>query len=561
MTYALSTPGGDSGLIESGTGLHVFLFKVGDNIVGKSGADATAAATGTTVFVVSVASDGKVTLDQQKAVVHDPDSGTNQQTTLSSAGLVVLTGTAHDGDGDTASANLSIGTQLKFNDDSPTITQQIQDGEVAFATDGTGTTSGSLFGAVGNDVNNSSHQSLSGVNQYTITYWTEPHNVYADLDGVLSADGATLTYYSTSVTANQNSSTAVYQLTLSETGAGSYTFTVLKPPPVVSTNFGFTDLPSGQNLTGAIATDKTDLSKGGLLVFPTNPVLLADGTMSNISGTINTSKGGGPVTIGNGNQAFDNPSEGAWFMYVDDPASGIVGGLGLTQTSADDADTINFNGTNQATDASVSIVQASGKGTAKAPGPALQITAYEATPGHVDTDAEARNLVNDPTSAASNGGTAAAEVNIIGIKIHDATGKVIEYRTNLDAGATNFGALQDVTGDGLVTAADESAVGIQFVLDDPKGAGTADDIYSAVVSNLKAGYTVEFITETQHNLASIQNVSGSFDIGGFNVANNVNIPAQDFEFAVQISDYDNDVYGGHSIAFATFGVTIDGVLA
>jgi hypothetical protein len=248
-------------------------------------------------------------------------------------------------------------------------------------------------------------------------------------------------------------------------------------------------------------------------------------------------------------------------MYVDNPASTSVGGLGLTQTTADDADTINFNGTNQATDSSVKIVQASGKGTVASPGPAMHITAYEANPGQVDTNAEARNLVNDPTSAASNQGTAAPEGDIVGIKIHDATGKVIEYRiVNQSAGATNGGALQDVTGDGLVTAADESLVGISFVLDNPKGAGTADDIYSALVSNLKANYTIEFITSTNHNLVNVQNVSGSFDIGGFSATNNVNVPAQDFQFSVQINDYDNDAYGGQSVPFANFGVHIDGVV-
>ena len=152
-------------------------------------------------------------------------------------------------------------------------------------------------------------------------------------------------------------------------------------------------------------------------------------------------------------------------------------------------------------------------------------------------------------------------MNIIGIKIHDATGKVIEYRTNTDAGATNGGTLQDSDDTGTdVTAADDSAVGIQFILDDPKGAGTADDIYSATVSNLNAGYSVEFVTETNHNLALIQNVSGSYDIGGFNVFNQANVAAQEFHFSVQITDYDNDVYGGSSVEFANFDVHVNDIV-
>ena len=566
VTYDLSTPTGDSGLIESGTGLHVFLFKVGDTVVGKSGTNSTTAATGTTVFVVSVnGSSGEVTLDQQRAVVHNPALSQGTSTTLTSAGLVVVNATAHDKDGDTASTHLDIGQFLNFTDDTPTITGQILGGTVDFVVGAAGTTSHSLNGAVGADITNTLHQSLSGVMQYTITGFDEPTSVYPNLDGVESADGTSVTYYS-----DATHITAVYQLTLDQTagsGAGSYTFTVLQPPPIVNTNFNFTDLPSGQNLMGVIAQNKANidthgtagtgddtLPDGGLLVFPSNPDLKADGTFTNLSGTINTSKGGGPVTIGNGNQAFDNPSEGAYFMYVDNPNLQGVGGLGLTATNADDADTIRFDGTNQATRASVTIVQASGAGTDKRPGPAMEIHAYEANPGNVDTDPEARNLVNNPTVALSNLGTAAAQVNIIGVKIHDSTGAVIEYaKLNQTTGAA---ITQDLNADGI---ADDSAVGIAFNLGVDK-AGTVDDIYFTTVSNLKANYTVELITATDHNLSLIQNVSGSYDIGGFNVIRQANVSPQDFHFSVQINDYDNDVFGGSAVTFANFAVHVNDVI-
>ena len=232
---------------------------------------------------------------------------------------------------------------------------------------------------------------------------------------MLSTDGTKITFYSTSVTANQNGSTAVYEITLNQTantGAGSYTFTVLRAPPVSQTSFDFSDLPSGQNLFGIIASNKADLTKGGLLVFPTNPDLAADGTMTNLSGTINTSKGGGPVTIGNGNQAFDHDYEGAWFVYVGNPAQSAVGGLGLSQRARDDADTIDFTGTIGVNNASVEIVQASGAGTTKRPGPVMHITAYDIDPGDVSgTGGEA--VVNDPTAL----GGGAAEVGITGVKI------------------------------------------------------------------------------------------------------------------------------------------------
>jgi hypothetical protein len=365
----------------------------------------------------------------------------------------------------------------------------------------------------------------------------------------LSGNGTVLTYYSDAADTN-----AVYRLTLdplANSGAGSYTFSVLQPPPFVQTHFGFQDLPSGQNLFGIIAVNKANvvngvLPDGGLLVFPSNPVLDSSDMYTNTSGTINTSQGGGGVTIGNGNQAFDHPGEGAYFMFVDNPTTAAVGGLGLTATSADTSDTIRFSGVNQATDASVAIVQASGQGTANHPGPSLLIQAFEANPGTVNTNALARTEVLNPTGAAANQGTAAARVSITEVKIHDSTGKVIED------GLNNSGtlALQDVTGDGKVTAADNAGVGISFT---DLGGG----VYQALVSNLKAGYSIEYLTASNHDLALVQNVSGSYDIGGFNIFGRGNVAAQDLHFAATITDYDNDAYGGHLATFADFGVHID----
>jgi hypothetical protein len=567
ITYAIAaTSGADSGLMESGTGNHVFLFNESGVVVGRAGTNALTAAAGNIVFTATIDATGKVTLDQRLAVVHTPNNGVNDSTTLTSGGLVQVTATAHDGDGDTAAASLNIGTLLNFVDDAPTITAQILGGTVAFATGSTGTTTHSLNGAIGADVDSATQQSLSGVKEYVITSWDTPTNVYANLNAVLSADGTILTYYSDVAHTN-----AVYRLTLDQTangGAGSYTFDVLQPPPFVPTHFNFLDMPSGQNLLGTIAQNKgnidthgtattTDdtLPDGGILVFPTNPVLNPDGTYANTSGTINTSQGGGNVTIGNTNQAFDHEGEGAWFMFVDNPLKSSVGGFtsgvgGLTPTTADDADTIGFDGMNQSTDSSVKIVQASGKGTTKSPGPAMHITAYEATPGHVDNSTESRNVVLDPTSAAVNG-TAAPEVNIIGIKIHDATGAVIEYRT-----------LNQATGVAdLATGSADSAVDISFFRDFGSGTvATSDDIYSALVSNLKANYTVEFITATSHDLVKVEWAGGSFDIGGFDIINQANVPAQDFNFKVQISDYDNDVYGGSGPGVWSFGVHVNDVI-
>src|SRR5207344_143528 len=60
-------------------------------------------------------------LDQQRAIFHTPDSGPDQDATLSAANLVSLAATITDKDGDTQSANINIGTSLHFHDDAPSI--------------------------------------------------------------------------------------------------------------------------------------------------------------------------------------------------------------------------------------------------------------------------------------------------------------------------------------------------------------------------------------------------------------------------------------------------------
>jgi T1SS-143 domain-containing protein len=120
ITYALgiSAPGADSGLVDVATGQDIVLVLNGGVVEGHVGT-----ASGALAFTVSVDAAGDVTLDQIRAVVHpdgtNPD--TNETVTLSADGLVTLTATAHDFDGDTASQSLNIGTNLIFHDDGPTI--------------------------------------------------------------------------------------------------------------------------------------------------------------------------------------------------------------------------------------------------------------------------------------------------------------------------------------------------------------------------------------------------------------------------------------------------------
>ncbi|PWJ94153.1 hypothetical protein C8D77_101836 [Mesorhizobium loti] len=144
-----------SGLTDTLTGLSVLLFVEGGEVVGRAGS-----AAGDIVFTVSVAADGTVTLDQARAIIHSPDTGPDQQTSLASDDLVTLTAIITDGDGDQASDSVNIGTSLVFKDDAPTIT-------VPFDGDQTGvpgtpetlanTLNASATGAFGYDIGADAH--------------------------------------------------------------------------------------------------------------------------------------------------------------------------------------------------------------------------------------------------------------------------------------------------------------------------------------------------------------------------------------------------------------------
>jgi hypothetical protein len=125
VTYALSTSGGNSGLVDTGTGNPVFLFLEGGQVVGREGTDATDAATGLVVFDVSVDASGNVTLDQIRPIVHptlDPDESLSL-----AASAVVLTASVTDGDEDPDSTPLNIGNLLVFKDDGPDLSPPTQD--------------------------------------------------------------------------------------------------------------------------------------------------------------------------------------------------------------------------------------------------------------------------------------------------------------------------------------------------------------------------------------------------------------------------------------------------
>ncbi|MCZ4282602.1 DUF5801 domain-containing protein [Kiloniella laminariae] len=114
LSYTVSaTDGTDSGLVDMATGDPVLLYAQGGDVYGRIGGPG-----GDVVFKVSVNGSGVVTLDQQRALEH-PDADNPNDAVSLAPGLISLTGTIVDSDGDHADASLDLGTSLYFKDDGP----------------------------------------------------------------------------------------------------------------------------------------------------------------------------------------------------------------------------------------------------------------------------------------------------------------------------------------------------------------------------------------------------------------------------------------------------------
>ncbi|STX47892.1 Structural toxin protein RtxA [Legionella hackeliae] len=116
IDYSLSVHEGVTGLVDTATNEAVVLSINNDGVV-----EGRTATSNDLVFTVSVNGNGTVTLDQLRAVVHSPNTGADQPTSLNAADLIQLTATITDKDGDSASAHLDLGQALNFKDDGPSI--------------------------------------------------------------------------------------------------------------------------------------------------------------------------------------------------------------------------------------------------------------------------------------------------------------------------------------------------------------------------------------------------------------------------------------------------------
>jgi T1SS-143 domain-containing protein len=307
--YSLSivSSGADSGLIDTATGNHVFLFLENGQVVGREGANAQAAASGSIDFTIAVnASTGVVTLTQDRALVQ-PDGtqpDTHEPVSMAS-GLVSVTQTITDGDGDQASASADISAQLHFLDAGPTANS---DTNSVNAGDTLQVLAGSVADVLHNDSSGADGYHANpgpvvGVEAGSNTSAPVTTGVGDQIQGqfgilTLNADGS-YTYQETAPVQATSVDHFVYTI---EDGDGDYSTTTLditvnfvNVPPTIGnaeTTVSEEVLPAGNNDGGG-----SDNDAGNDTLIQSGQVAVADG---NPGDTVTVSLGANVVLEGGG---------------------------------------------------------------------------------------------------------------------------------------------------------------------------------------------------------------------------------------------------------------------
>lgn len=438
----------------------------------------------------------------------------------------------------------SVGEQIVFDDTGPAIGYTGGSGAIDGNLKVDGTTEGSKDSADLNEDGGS-----DGVKSIVINDFS------GDGDG---ANGAAVVVGDVTLTAEQVSDTLVryfhdvgpagfdagdqiyYTYELIDTGVDGIVdtaeFTVVFAPASPEPDFSLNDLPAGQNGFGMLAsradsdpTTPLDKDGPGLVIIGREPLYGPDGTFTNKSDTINTSKGGGPNTIGNSNQMIDPASnkdtngEGVYFVYVLDPVDGFVADrsdpTGLTQNEADDFDNIQYlGGTVEADGAFFSVVQVQGNPKMAT----ARITAFD-----MDND--------DPR------GTGAMDA--------------LEGRDLVDELFILGDPATRALGDASLVFVDEISINDGPAVLRSSG-NTATVIWNADgsvdVGGILAGDTIHFNTDGDHDLALIDGIAGKFDIGDYGLDLFNPLPDKTLSFGVKITDNDMDM------ATDTHSVLIEG---
>lgn len=536
----------DSGIDDTLTGANILLHKVDDQTIQGRVQGSTEVA-----FVMTIdASSGDVSVDLLRALKHvDPgdfdESGTSSLSIDASTLFAVRTLT--DKDLDTNKAEVDIGPSFKFEDDGPGFASQI-----ASATIDAG------------DKNPISH-SLNGLSgsdkpaHYTIDKWASLTG-YTAVPNDAGDNVTVIDYLITGTT------TLAFRLAVSDTNtladpddnSGMYTFTNYLDPPIAKQEFDFTFFPSGQSLFGVLLDDDQQGAAhpaSGLLVVGQDVVLDSKGAYLGGTDTINTSQGGGAVTIGVNNQMFD-PGDGAVFVYLSNPDRSSCATAsktdGLTQTTADDADALGFGGTIETKGASIEIVQRQGSDPL-----GMKLTCYDLSDdgSHAvapdplgtktkkiasDDIGQARSWMDHANGDVLSSGQVA---KIDSIKVYDTGSATPKAEFTID---TTTGLVTIITGGGVTVVADQD------------GDHDYDEHDFVTIVGFQDNDTIAFTSATVHDAVLVEGWSGAWDVGGFNIEQGLDAPDIDLSFSVAITDADGDVYHGYDSTLDDFRITLDG---
>ncbi|SNV49160.1 structural toxin protein RtxA [Legionella lansingensis] len=197
LTYSLAikSTGVDSGLVDTATQQKIYLFLENGVVVGHVGSKEGAEA-----FRISLDNDGKITLDQQRALVH-PDATTPDDVVhLAAADLITLEAVATDSDGDSSRAVANIGLAFNFADDGPSVVVNAnaeagvllttQDADTIGAATDTATTTANFSGVFSNTPTYGADGAGSTVMSYSLALAGAPGT-----DSGLDSDGLSIYLY------------------------------------------------------------------------------------------------------------------------------------------------------------------------------------------------------------------------------------------------------------------------------------------------------------------------------------------------------------------------------
>src|SRR5688572_7421806 len=158
----------NSGLLDAQTNEAVILTLNGGVVEGRT------AIGNVLVFTVTTSATGDVTVSQFRAVEHN-DPADNDESGLSAAGitggLIDLKVVVTDGDGDTASDTVDLGSIIKFEDDGPTADLALKDGATLVLDETVGTKAGdsNANDEAGNVANDIGYATITAANLFTDT--------------------------------------------------------------------------------------------------------------------------------------------------------------------------------------------------------------------------------------------------------------------------------------------------------------------------------------------------------------------------------------------------------